>query len=334
MAGKHTMDNTVTPVVDNIKGWRLKALTLSITGATLGYLAFSLWGGWRDVMAAFAQIGFFGTLIALSLSLLNYGLRFGRWQLYLGQLGHRVGWVPSLRIYLCGFALTTTPGKAGEAFRGVLLKQRGVPLPKTFAAFISERLSDLLAVVLLALVGLAQYPQGHAVVLIGIFGVLISFVILSNQSLSDRVYHWACSGKGRIMALITHTSEMLSGARQCHKPMLLSVATVISVIAWGAEALAFYWVLGWMEAEVTLAFAIFVYALSMLAGALSFLPGGLGSAEAVMVSMLVLEGMTMPSAVAATIFIRLATLWFAVLIGLVALIRSRHGETLSTETPA
>jgi len=31
--------------------------------------------------------------------------------------------------------------------------------------------------------------------------------------------------------------------------------------------------------------------------------------------------------VAATVFIRLATLWFAVFIGLVALYRSRHGET-------
>lgn len=45
-----------------------------------------------------------------------------------------------------------------------------------------------------------------------------------------------------------------------------------------------------------------------------------------MVSLLVLKGMTMPAAIAATVFIRLATLWFAVVIGLVALIRSRHGE--------
>ena len=41
--------------------------------------------------------------------------------------------------------------------------------------------------------------------------------------------------------------------------------------------------------------------------------------------------MTMPVAIAATVFIRLATLWFAVFIGLVALIRSRHGEVLPDE---
>ena len=61
-----------------------------------------------------------------------------------------------------------------------------------------------------------------------------------------------------------------------------------------------------------------VYALAMLAGALSFLPGGLGGAEAVMVAALTLKGVDQPSAVAATIIIRLATLWFAVALGLLA----------------
>lgn len=321
----------MTSAVNHLEGWRLRALILSIVVATAGYLAFSLWGGWEEVVAAFVQIGLLGTLIALSLSLVNYGLRFGRWQLYLSQLGHRVPWSPSLRIYLSGFALTTTPGKAGEAFRGVLLKQRGVPFPATFAAFISERLSDLVAIVLLTLVGLAQYPQARGIVLAGVLGIVVVLACLSSQTLLDRLHRWASARQGKLMALVAHASEMLGGARRCHRLGLLGVATVISVIAWGAEALAFYWMLGWLGADISLSFAIFVYALSMLAGALSFLPGGLGGAEAVMVSLLVLKGMTMPAAIAATVFIRLATLWFAVVIGLVALIRSRHGEAPAEE---
>ena len=321
----------MTSAVNHLEGWRLRALILSIVVATAGYLAFSLWGGWEEVVAAFVQIGLLGTLIALSLSLVNYGLRFGRWQLYLAQLGHCVPWSPSLRIYLSGFALTTTPGKAGEAFRGVLLKQRGVPFPATFAAFISERLSDLVAIVLLTLVGLAQYPQARGIVLAGALGIGVVLACLSSQTLLDRLHRWASARQGKLMALVAHASEMLGGARRCHRPGLLGLATVISVIAWGAEALAFYWMLGWLGADISLSFAIFVYALSMLAGALSFLPGGLGGAEAVMVSLLVLKGMTVPAAIAATVFIRLATLWFAVVIGLVALIRSRHGEAPAQE---
>ena len=56
----------------------------------------------------------------------------------------------------------------------------------------------------------------------------------------------------------------------------------MSVIAWTAEAVAFTLILHWVGIEVPLAFAVFVYALAMLAGALSFMPGGLGGAEGVM----------------------------------------------------
>ena len=323
----------MTPTTEHLSGWRLRALIFSIGAAVAGYLAFSFWGGWDDVVAAFIKIGLLGTLLALAMSLINYGLRFVRWQLYLNQLGHGVEWLSSLRIYLAGFALTTTPGKAGEAFRGVLLKQHNVPFPTTFAAFISERLSDLVAIVLLTLVGLAQYPQARGIVLAGVVGIVVVLVCLSSQKVLNKLHAWASVRQGKLMALMAHVCDMLGEARQCHRPGLLAVATLISVIAWGAEALAFYWVLSWLGADISLSFAIFVYALSMLAGALSFLPGGLGSAEAVMISLLVFKGMAAPAAVAATVFIRLATLWFAVVIGLVALVRSRHG-TLSQEKVA
>jgi uncharacterized protein (TIRG00374 family) len=312
-------------------GWRFRALIISVVVAVGGYLVISLYSGWQDVVEAFWKIGLPGTLIALALSLLNYGLRFIRWQMYLESMGHKVAWRPSLRIYLSGFALTTTPGKAGEAFRGVLLKQRGVPLPATLAAFVSERLSDLIAIVLLTLLGLSQYPQAQNLVLIGIVAILAMLVALSSRRFHSLLLKRSETYSGRFEGAFRAGVALLKDAHNCHSPWLLCIATLLSVVAWGGEALAFYWVLQWLGSDISLSFAVFIYALSVLAGAISFLPGGLGSAEAVMISLLVLKGMTMPVAIAATVFIRLATLWFAVFIGLVALIRSRHGEALPDE---
>ncbi|XAF55870.1 lysylphosphatidylglycerol synthase transmembrane domain-containing protein [Marinobacter alkaliphilus] len=297
-----------------------------------GYLAFSLWGGWHDVVAAFSAIGLQGTLLALGMSLLNYGLRFVRWQLYLARLGHRLHWRPSLRIYLSGFALTTTPGKAGEAFRGVLLSKRGVPFSISFAAFISERMSDLVAVILLTLLGMAEFPEARSAVLLGTAGILTVLFLISSETALNKLLAWSNKSRRKLVTIASHIIHALHGARRCQRADLLFISTIISVIAWGAEAVAFYWVLDWLGADISVSFAIFVYALSMLVGALSFLPGGLGSAEAVMISLLVLKGMSTPDAIAATVFIRLATLWFAVLIGLVALIKSRHGESLGNRT--
>lgn len=304
--------------------WYFRALFLSVFAASAGYLVFSLIAGWSDVVSALRLIGVQGTLIALYMSLINYGLRFVRWQIYLKHLGYSLDSLVSFRIYLCGFALTTTPGKAGEVYRSVLLKQFDVPYPVTFAAFVSERLSDLIAIVLLTLIGLAQYSEARGIVLAGMAAILLVFVCLASETVLNRIAALIGEQTGKLTKVLMHVVPTLLQARQCHTPGLLLGATMLSVLAWGAEAIAFYWVLGWLSADISLSYAVFVYSLSVMAGALSFLPGGLGSTEAVMVSMLALKGVLMPTAIAATVFIRLATLWFAVLIGFIALSRSRR----------
>ena len=299
--------------------WQIRALVWSAGLCALGYLGFALWGGWREVGQAIRQVGAPGIGLALALALLNYGLRFVRWQLYLARLGHPGPWRPSLRIYLAGFALTTTPGKVGEALRGVLLQRWGVPYPHSFAAFFSERLSDLVAIVLLALLGLSTHASARPLVISGLVLSLLGLAVLANgrwtQALLDRVHETGSRARRGLRHLLT----VLVEARHCHAPGVLAQASLLALVAWSAEAWAFHLILHRMGADTPLVFAVFVYAVSMLAGALSFTPGGLGSAEAVMVGLLVWQGVDASDAVAATLVIRLATLWFAVGLGAGAL---------------
>lgn len=302
-----------------LSGWRYRAVALSVLCAALGYLGFSLWAGWQEVGRAAARVGTLGIALVLLLSLVNYGLRFLRWQGYLGVLGHAVPWPASLRIYLAGFALTTTPGKAGEALRGLLLRPWGVPYPQSLAAFFSERLSDLSAVVLLALFGLTLYPQARPLIVAGVGLVAAGLLLLAQRRLVERLAGVLPASAERRLGFLHGLLNVLLEARRCHRPALLLGATLLSLMAWSAEALAFHWILHWMGADVPLAFAVFVYAIAMLTGALSFMPGGLGGAEAAMVALLVWKGMAGADAVAATVLIRLATLWFAVGLGAVCL---------------
>jgi uncharacterized protein (TIRG00374 family) len=312
--GEDSADVSVSVNGPILSGWRYRAVIYSAVGSALGYLGFSLWGGWHNVSAAILQVGIAGILVALLLSLVNYGLRFLRWQAYLGAMGHAVPWRPSLQIYLAGFALTTTPGKAGETLRSVLLKRWDVPYPQSFAAFFSERLSDLLAILLFTLFGLTLYPIARSLIGIGTACVLVGVLLLSNQALLGRL-EARIVGTSRFNGLLRQILQVLHQARRSHRPGLLLGATALSVLAWAAEALAFWLILHWMGMHVPPIFAVFVYAISMLAGALSFLPGGLGGAEGVMVAFLMWKGMGSADAVAATVLIRLATLWFAVGIG-------------------
>lgn len=310
-----------------LSGWRYWAVILSVVFSALGYLGFSLWGGWHEVSSAIAKVGLLGIAIALLMSMINYSLRFLRWQGYLKAFGHAIPWKPSFKIYLAGFALTTTPGKAGEALRGVLLKPLGVPYPQSFAAFFSERLSDLLAVVLLTLFGLTLYPDARTMIVVGVVLVVIGFAMLSQRRLIEFLAHFVPKQGGKLVGFLRHLFKVLLEAQRCHRPGMLLGATVLSILAWSSEALAFYWILSWMGADIPLAFAVFVYAIAMLAGVLSFMPGGLGGAEAVMIALLIWKGMPSADAIAATVLIRLATLWFAVGIGAIALADNKNNDS-------
>ena len=305
------------PVDPVFSGWRYRAVVISVVLSALGYLLFALISGWREVAAAIVHVGAFGLLVALSLSLVNYGLRFSRWQLYLHTLGHRIPWPKSLHIYLAGFALTTTPGKAGEAFRGVLLKRLRVPYPDSFAAFLSERLSDLIAIVLLTLFGLTLYPKAAPLILVGAAVAIALLVLLSQPQWIAHLQRRMPTPR-RLQRWIGHGFEILYQASRCHRAKTLALATLLSLIGWAAEAFAFFLILNWMGLDVSVFFAVFVFSISMLAGALSFTPGGLGSTEGVMVGFLLWQGVSLPEATAATLLIRASTLWFAVSIGILS----------------
>ncbi|WP_417504242.1 lysylphosphatidylglycerol synthase transmembrane domain-containing protein [Marinomonas gallaica] len=299
---------------------QIKALVFSVTVAVLAYLLLSLSTEWQEVLHAYQTIGWSGLGVTLALSLVNYGLRFIRWQMYLSALGHRQPWLRSAVIYFAGFALTTTPGKAGEMLRGVFLKPYGMPYVRSTAAFLSERLSDLFAVVLLCLTGVTLYKQGSLFVFLGLGLIVLAQMLLSSKRLMTFCSAWLMSKRGKLSTLLSHLVSMLLEARRCHRLSLQIPALLLSLVAWSAEAYAFYLILNWTGFTASYSFAFSVYALSMLAGALSFLPGGLGGAEAIMIGLLLWAGMGEPQAIAATVVIRLVTLWFAVGLGCFALL--------------
>lgn len=287
----------------------------------LVYLGVSVFAGWQEVAHAFGRVGTAGIAIALLLSLVNYLLRFVRWQYFLRLLGCQIPNKESLVIYLAGFGLTIVPGKAGEVVRSLFLNNRGMSYQLSLAAFLAERLSDMMAVLILTSIGFWAFASARPVIVgLSVMMVLL-LLVLRLQGCRARLRAWTMllvpdrlhGGLAAIGGVLGHVHTCLRG-----RPLLIGL--VLSVGAWAAEAYAFYLVLQWMEAPISLPAAMFIYAFSMLVGAISFLPGGLGGVEATMVGLLILIGLDQPLALAATVIIRLTTLWFAVALGMLALV--------------
>jgi uncharacterized protein (TIRG00374 family) len=120
---------------------------------------------------------------------------------------------------------------------------------------------------------------------------------------------------------------------------ILLISTLLSLVSWGCECFAFYYVLTGLGLEGTallLLQATFIFAASTLFGLVSFLPGGLGASEVSSAGLLIaLLGVSASVATAATIIIRFCTLWFGVSLGVGALIwfghRYRATEVLEPE---
>lgn len=303
-----------------LKGWRLRAFILVLIVSILGYLLFALWGGWREVLAAMSRVGWRGMGIALGLSLLNYGLRFIRWQHYLNILACQVPMWESLKIYIAGFALTTTPAKAGEMMRSLFLKNYGMRYHASFGAFLSERVSDLLAILLLAAVGLFEHAAARPICISTGIVIAAALLIVQQKSWLRAFQRWAIRNLSkRAGGFIYFFVKILLAFRDCFSLPTLLWGTLLGFLAWGAEGVAFYYILQGLGSDLDWLTSVFIYSFSLLVGAITFLPGGLGAAELTMWQLLQLYGVRDADIVAATVLIRLATLWFAVLLGLLSL---------------
>ena len=302
---------------------RLKAVTLSIVLAATTYLVIVLWAGRADVFAAIGRVGVSTLSAILGLSLANYILRFLRWHYYLRKLGYALPITSDLLIYIGGFALTTTPGKAGELARTLWLRPYGVVPSRSIAAFVAERLQDFLAISLLSCLGLFLYPGGRWLLLAALGVLGLAFGLLYLPEGTRAVTRW--SEKSRLGAFVNQMTEIIAHTRGCLAPVPLLAGLVVGIVAWAAESWGFALVLQALGHPLSLPTALSIYAISMLTGAVSFLPGGLGGSEAAMIVLLRVVEVPLGIAVSGTLLIRLATLWFAVLLGIIALsIRARR----------
>jgi glycosyltransferase 2 family protein len=115
------------------------------------------------------------------------------------------------------------------------------------------------------------------------------------------------------------------------------VAVSLGTVSWLGEGIGFYFILtglGLPATIETLTNAVFILAFSTVIGAVSALPGGLGASEASIAGMLVLVGGADAAvASAATLLIRLATLWFGISLGLGVWAFSTRMLGLRSETP-
>jgi uncharacterized protein (TIRG00374 family) len=290
--------------------------------AALGLLALLLLALVADARELSRQLRSFDArllLPVLALSLVNYLLRFLRWQLYLRSLRVDLAVADSLAVFLVGFVLSVTPGKLGELGKAWLARELGGgEARRAVAAVLAERITDVVGMLLLIAAGAAAIP---GVAWLAALCLLTGAALLVGLSWR-RMVGWTLGLLQRLPALGSRTAllgEVYDLLATLLRPAPLATALLLSFAAWGAEGVGFWIVVRAYDSGATFWSGVFNYSASTLVGALSMLPGGLLAAEGSLTLLLDLQGMATAAAASATLVIRAATLWFAVLLGLLAL---------------
>nr|WP_272509604.1 lysylphosphatidylglycerol synthase transmembrane domain-containing protein [Salinibacter ruber] len=308
------------------EGWQ-RGLLYSIVGGAGLYLGLTLWSGAEQIWQGLRAVSPLTLAGLLLLVLAGYLVRFGRWHWYLRHLGETVAWRDNLKAFLASFALTATPGKAGESVKAYFLKRSSnVDPARSLAGLFAERFTDVFSVVLVICVGLFSLPQGRWIVL-GIGGVQIAGIaLLQRPRWVRRAVLLPVAGRSTARRWVRPVDTMLSDTSALLRPRVLLGGILLGGLPWIGEGVAMYVLFDALGAEaIALHEAILIHAAATLFGAVTFLPGGLGGHEAASVSLSLLYGATQAQAVVATVLIRLLTLWFAVALGL--LVFSQVGLT-------
>lgn len=313
-----------------------KLLYALIAGAAI-YVCLAVFFGWRDLAAQLAQFRWLGIMpLILALSLVNYAVRFGKWTYYLRLSRLTVPVLDSLLIFLASLSMTVTPGKVGELLKAQLIKHRtGISRARTGPIVIAERLTDLIAILLLAGVGMLAFDLDRRVIVVVALLPLGLLFAVACRPFALWCIHTAdklpvTRGKGGKLRDAYASIQMLVA------PAPLVLMTLVSVLSWACECLGLYLAVIGFHCGVSVLAATAAYAFGTVAGIVT--PGGIGPAD-VSIPLILQANMppgSEPVALGASFIIRLATLWFAVAVGVVALLvfARRYGHDVERELEA
>jgi glycosyltransferase 2 family protein len=310
-----------------------KKILISIAFGGLLYLSFTIYADFNQVAKVFEKFNWMLLPILLVLSLLNYFTRFLKWDYYLSILKVNVKKVDSLSIFMSGLIMSVTPGKMGELLKSYLVKEiEGTPVSKTAPVIFAERITDFVSLILIGLIGAYIYGFGGEITLaVGIF-FLIVLIIIGNKKLALPLIGLI----EKINFLKKHIVKIhtaYESSYQLLKPLPLVYMVLLSLVGWFFECLGYHLILSNFGVNNSLMWASFSYALATIAGSITMLPGGLGVTEGSLTFLLIKNGASKEIAVASTFIVRVVTLWFAVLVGIVSVTfyQRRFGK-ISVET--
>ena len=262
-------------------------------------------------------------ILLLILTTISYVFRFIKWDFFLKRVGIQLNIWNNLFVFLSGLSMVMTPGKLGEIWKGWLIKDiNGAELNKTVPVVIIDRITDVLGLIFLAMLGIIYYMDGIYIIVVLLLLFSGFLIAVRSKTISGKI----------IMLLEKRMGKYAENIKTMHatfeilmKPGDLLVMSFLSAFAWFFECLVMYLTILGFGQSISITLSTFIFSFASLAGAVSMIPGGVGVTEGTISALLQYFGTAPAVSVAITIIVRTVTLWYGTIIGLsVYIVFNKH----------
>jgi len=319
----------------------LKILTFLIAIILFGAIIY--FSNITKVIEVLSKSNVYFIVLALISGVILIVLKSFRWKFMLTFINVHASFYNAFSSFNAALFLgNITPGRLLEPIRGYLLKLKmKCSFSETTLLVVAERVIDILIYIVFSIITIeivkTQLPENIArislITLSAAFVIsVIGLFVLNSKKFTLKFFTLISKFPivKKFRNKISSFSKKFSSAfYKIMSVKKLTLTLVITCIIWIFEGLVLYFALLSIGIQLSILVCIGFVCLSILIGLLSFLPGGLGSTEVVLILLISSLNISLPESTAAVIVYRFISYLMQNLIGLFFLMQAYNFETLS-----
>jgi uncharacterized protein (TIRG00374 family) len=284
------------------------------------YVLLVLYSDIEKISEEFLKINFTILPLIFASTFVSLMIRSLRQMKFLNEMGVNIPFRENFVLFLSGISMIVTPLGAGALIKAHFLKTHySQPISKTSPMVLTERYHDLLAVITIISITLFFTFLLEAVILSSIVGMVlaIAYGFVRQRTLLERIQKKLSNIK--IINKLIPGLEFNETLSTLTRPKTFVSGWIISIISFLFDGLSVFLVFYAFNVNLEFIEIIQMYFTSIIFGAISFLPAGIGITEASFINLLVSGGLSLSLASTTIIVSRIGTIWFATGIGFISL---------------
>ncbi len=256
-------------------------------------------------------------LYGILITTISILFRVSKWFVLL----EKVSFLKTIPIQMFGITVSNfTPGKLAEPIKSIILKiTDGIPVSVSILSVIWERLIDVIVLVILSLFAFQAITLSSNFFVLGIvgIGVFVSLIIVVISVLiNQRLGFWVFGIAKKLPLLNRLSDDFMKTFYKTKIDMKRVVACfVLTIIPWVLDGVVLYLVFLSFGVNLSPLLLAGMIAISTIIGIASFLPGGIGSFEVIIVVLLGFVSIEHTLAVTVILLFRFITFWYGILLG-------------------